>query len=74
MRASFIVEGQISTDRCARLRDAVAGAQIDFLVSDAAPQPLDKDIVAPSALAIHADGDLGVEQHAGEVQTGELAP
>jgi hypothetical protein len=37
------------------------------------PQPLDKDIVAPRAAAIHADCDGIVQQQAGECGTGELA-
>src|SRR5216683_820061 len=45
----------------------------DFLVFEAAPQPLDENVVMPGALAVHADRDVGVEKHAGEGSTGELA-
>jgi hypothetical protein len=34
------------------------GPQADLLVSDGPPQALEEDIVAPGALAIHADPDL----------------
>jgi hypothetical protein len=35
------------------------GPQINFLVFDGPPQALDKDIIAPRAATIHADGDVG---------------
>jgi hypothetical protein len=31
------------------------------------PQPLDEDVVPPGALAVHADGNTVVGQHAGEL-------
>jgi hypothetical protein len=37
------------------------------------PQPLDEDVVPPGALAVHADGNTVVGQHAGECRAGELA-
>ncbi len=33
--------------------------EIDLLVLQAAPQPLDEDVVHPAAAAVHADGDAG---------------
>src|SRR5665213_1678313 len=50
-----VVEVQIPAERCAGLGDAVIGLQIDFLVFDRAPEPFDEDVVAPGALAVHAD-------------------
>ena len=44
------------------LADAVIGMQIDFLVLDDSPQALDKNIVSPRALAVHADRDAVVGQ------------
>ena len=73
MRPPAIIEGQIAANRSASLGDTVVGPQIDLLVFDAAPEPLDKHIVPPRALAVHADRDLVLEQHAGEVVAGELA-
>ena len=67
-----VVEAQISADGGASLGDAGIGAQIDFLVLDRSPEPLDEDVVAPGALAVHADGNLGILQHLGEVDAGEL--
>jgi len=68
-----VVKGEVSGDRRARLADAVVGFQIDLLVFDAAPRPLDEHVVAPGTFAVHADGDFCIEQHTGEVDAGELA-
>jgi hypothetical protein len=54
MRALAVVEVPIATDQSARRADAVAGAAIDLFVFDRAPEPLDKDVVAPRPLAVHA--------------------
>ena len=64
MRPLAVVKVQISANRRARLADAVIGAQINLLVFDRFPEPLDEDVVAPRALAVHADRDLVVDQHA----------
>lgn len=45
---------------------------MDFFVFERPPDPLDKDIVPPSALAIHRDADFGLLQHRREVDRGEL--
>src|SRR5262249_53556620 len=47
-------------------------AKIYLLVFDAAPEPLEEDVVPPGALAVDADGDAVVGEHAGEGRTGEL--
>jgi hypothetical protein len=67
-----VVEVQIAANRCARLADAVVGPQIHLLVFDAAPQPLDEHVVAPRALAVHADRNVVVGEHAGEGRAREL--
>src|SRR5206468_6889157 len=72
MWAPAVIKVEVTADRCAGITDAVVGSQIHLLVFDAAPQPLDKDVVAPSALAIHADGDPVLDQRAGECSAGEL--
>lgn len=73
MRAAGDVEGQISADPGACLGHAGICPQVDLFVFDGAPQALDKDIVAPRALAIHADLDLAGGQHLDELGRGELA-
>src|SRR5258708_19476795 len=47
--------------------------QVNLLVFETAPQPLDEDVVHAAPLAIHANRDLVPAQHAGEVVAGELA-
>ena len=47
--------------------------ETDFLVFEATPQPLDKDVVHAAALAVDTDHDPMVFQSAGKVVTGELA-
>ena len=73
MRSAPVVERQIATKTATRLRDASVGAQVDFLVFDRPPEPFDKDIVAPRALAVHANRDLGVLQGREKGDGGELA-
>lgn len=55
-----------------KLRAGLKGLKIDALVFQAAPEALDEDAVHPAALAVYADPDLGVQQHAGEARGGEL--
>ena len=73
MRAAAVVECHIAVQPATRLRDATVGAQVDFLVCDRPPEPFDKDIVAPRALAVHAHRDLGVLQGRENGDGGELA-
>src|ERR1019366_4918968 len=72
MRTLAVVEVQIPAERGASLADIVVGPQIDLLVFDRAPKPLDKHIVAPGAAAIHANGDRILQQKPGESGAGEL--
>jgi hypothetical protein len=73
MGASAVVETEKAANRGAGLLNACVGAQIDLLVFDGAPKVLNKDVVAPSPLAIHADFDLTCRQHFDEVGRGEPA-
>jgi hypothetical protein len=68
-----IVEGQVATDRTARLGHAVIGTQVDLFVFDRTPQPFNEHVVAPGAAAIHADPDQVIGQQADERRAGELA-
>src|ERR1700736_3589373 len=47
--------------------------EVDLLIFEAAPQPLDEDVVHAPALAVHADHDPVPFQGAGEVAASELA-
>ena len=52
MAAARVVEREIAADAGPRLGDGGVRVQIDLLVLDRAPEPLDEDVVAPAALAI----------------------
>jgi hypothetical protein len=47
--------------------------EIDLLVLETAPQPLDEDVVGKTTAPVHADRDPAGAEHAGEVAVGELA-
>ena len=51
---------------------ALGGVQVDVVVLDRTPQPLDEHVVDRPSHAVHRDGDLGVEQHLDERVGGEL--
>jgi len=69
----LVVEAKPSTDSGLSLGDAGISMQVDLLVFQAAPQPLDEDVVHAAAFAIHADRDPTALEHAGKVAAGELA-
>ena len=73
MRTTAVVEGQIQANPGPGLGHAGIGPQVDLLVFDGPPKALDKDIVPPSALAIHADFNLAGGQNLDEFGRGELA-
>ena len=52
MWTSGIVEGQIAADASAGLGHSLVGMEINFLVFDRPPEPLDEDVVALCSLAI----------------------
>ncbi len=45
MRASDVVEGQIAADASAGLGHGLVGVEVDLLVFDRPPEPLDEDVV-----------------------------
>src|ERR687884_855783 len=72
--ALLVVEAEPSADAGLGFGHRRIGIEVDLLVFEAAPQPLDEDIVHAPALAVHADGDPVPLEGAGEVGAGELAP
>ena len=72
MRSPAVVEVQVFADRRAGLADTVVGLQIHLLIFDAAPQPLDEDVVSRASLSVHADRNVVVGEHAGERRAREL--
>src|SRR6516225_4084738 len=73
MLALLIVKAEPGIDASLGLGDRRIGVEVDFLVFQASPQPLDEDIVHATTLAVHANSDLVPFQGAGEVVAGELA-
>jgi len=69
----LVVEAQPSADPGLRLGDAGISMQIDLLILQAAPQPLDEDVVHTATFAVHADRNAAMLEHAGEFGADELA-
>ena len=59
MWAPAIIKAEMPADPSSGLRHAFVGVQIDLLIFDRPPEPLDKDIVPPCAATVHGDVDLG---------------
>ena len=72
MRTSGVEEGDVASDAGSSLGDGFIGMQVDLLVLHRSPQPLNEDVVAPGAAAIHADADLMTLENADEVGGREL--
>src|SRR5208337_4562834 len=70
--ALVVVEAEVVADAGARLGHVVVGVQVDLLVLERAPEPLDEDVVQTAALAVHADGDAALAQRRREGFRGEL--
>jgi len=68
-----IVEVEIESNGAAGFTDALVSSQIHLLVFDGSPQTLNKHVVSPSPLAIHADRDSSISKNTGERRAGELA-
>src|ERR1700738_1017309 len=73
MLALLVVENQRRPDAGLSRGDVAVGMQVNLLVFEAAPQPLDEDVVHAAPLAIHANRDLVMAQHVGEDVAGKLA-
>src|SRR5580704_4842724 len=71
--ALVIVEAEPCANAGFGLCDRCIGVEVDFFVFEAAPQPLDEDVVHVAALPVHADHDAVPLQGAGEFVAGELA-
>src|SRR6476660_7191667 len=73
MKATIVVEGDPVCDSCLGLAAVGIALEIDVLMLERPPQPLDEDVVHPTTAAIHGDLDPCARQRAGEGRTGELA-
>jgi hypothetical protein len=70
--ALLIVEIEPGTNTGFGLGHTRIDIEVDLLVFEASPQPLDKDVVHAPAITVHAYGDPGILQRAGEIVAGEL--
>ena len=73
MGSPVVVEGDELTQARSGMGNRVVGFEIDLVVLDGSPKTHDKDVVAPAALAIHADPDAVRLKLPGEFGAGELA-
>ena len=69
----MIVEMKVVCKRYPALLRRVVGLEVDLLVLDAPPQPLDEDVIDPASLAVPADADFVFLEHTEEGFTGELS-
>jgi len=67
-----VVEEEICLQTPLQGGDRLVFSEINILIFDTAPQPLDEDIVETPTATIHADADIGILQATGESQGGEL--
>ena len=65
MQSDAVVEVEIPSQSGLQFAPVLVGAQVNVLIFHAAPQPLDKNVVDPSALAIHADAGVLRFEHIG---------
>ena len=72
MQPLLVVEPQPAANALARLRNRAIRFDEHVLILQAAPQPLDKDVVQEPPLAIHADPDTAAFQLLQKPGAGEL--
>ena len=68
----MVVEIHPSADAVSCFVAVGVGFQVNLLIFDRAPQPLDKDVVHEAAASVHRDRDPRRLQLAGERRAGEL--
>src|SRR5215472_5052792 len=73
MKATTIVEGDPVCDSCLGLAPFGIALEVDVLILERPPQPLDEEVVHPTTSAIHGDLDPCARQCTGEGGTSELA-
>ena len=73
MRALGVVEADPIVNNAFSLEAVGQIMEVDRLVFEAAPEPLDEDVVHIAAPAVHGDRHARILEHAGEVEAGALA-
>jgi len=59
MRALLVVEAEVIAQALFQLHHRLVLVQVDMLILDRAPEPLDEHIVQGAPATIHADADVG---------------
>ena len=72
MKPLVVVEVEVLAQALDGLGHTFVVVQIDLFVFDAAPEPLDKDVVQCSAAPIHTDGNPSLFENTGESAAREL--
>src|SRR6478672_5373036 len=72
MRTPGVVKLEPRGDADVRLTAVSIALQVDILVFEGAPQPLDEHVVYPLAAAVHRDAHTGGRQHGREGGAGKL--
>src|SRR5262249_19788400 len=66
VRTAGVVEGEPGRDASMGLTAVGVAFEVDILMLERAPQPLDEDVVHPAAAAVHRDANAGGRRRAGE--------
>src|SRR3974390_381417 len=72
VRPLLIVEPQPATDTPTRFGHRTIRLDVHLLIFQAAPQPLDEDVVQKSAFPVHADPDALARKRIQKCSAGEL--
>jgi len=72
VRTLAVIKGEVLGQADYQFAHRGIALQIHVLMLDAAPEPLDEDVVERAPPSIHADGDTLAFQHAGEGFAGKL--
>jgi len=58
VRPDGVIKLQVFSDGSSGFADRLVGVEIDLLILDRLPGPLNEHVVASTAFAVHADPDL----------------
>jgi hypothetical protein len=72
MKVSGVVQVKMVSNGSLCLRYRFIGLEVDLFIFDAVPEAFDKDVVSPSAFAIHADSGILLLESPSKGLTGEL--
>ena len=68
----FVVKVNPATQAVVEFGTAVKRMQVEVVMFDGPPKPLDEDVVLASAAAVHADADVLVFEKLGKGRAGKL--